>query len=309
MKPECITVLMSTYNGERYLAEQIDSILVQADVDVKLCIRDDGSRDGTVALLDNYARNDARVFLTKGENLGVVASFFVLLREYGSDAELFAFADQDDIWHPTKLAQLAAALESASDHLPALSYCHFRLVDEAGQQLKRQPKPPNVQQFQYALVANEVPGCVMMINAALVRLALARLPDLRTIAMHDWWLMMIATALGEVFPVKGRLVDYRQHQANVIGMRTGLPAAYARVRRVLRSTGCRLTTQVESFRQCFSDLIGPSMNSAITAFLRAAQGDLLTRISVAVAPPFRRRKRIDDLALRALILAHHYRLK
>ena len=108
-KKPTVTVLMSTYNGERFLKEQLDSILQQQDVDVRLCVRDDGSTDGTMDILLEYA--DA-IELTIGNNFGVGNSFMSMVYSANLESDYYAFSDQDDIWMPDKLISAVDELKN-----------------------------------------------------------------------------------------------------------------------------------------------------------------------------------------------------
>ena len=106
-----IAVAMSTYNGELYIKEQINSILEQKNVKVELFVRDDGSKDKTLGILETYGEKWNNIHFIKGENLGVGNSFMELLYSIGCEYEYYAFADQDDVWLPDKLNQGIAKIE------------------------------------------------------------------------------------------------------------------------------------------------------------------------------------------------------
>ena len=122
-----ITVLMSTYNGEKYLHEQIDSILRQQGVKVNLLVRDDGSTDNTLAILDKYQEEGLLTFYT-GENLGPQRSFLHLLQQ-APQSDYYAFADQDDIWLEDKLSTGIKQLQNDKEK-PALYFSQTQLTDE-----------------------------------------------------------------------------------------------------------------------------------------------------------------------------------
>lgn len=122
-----ITVLMSSYNGERYIREQIDSILHQQEVNIKLFVRDDGSTDGTLQILQEYQEAGLLNFYT-GKNLKPARSFMQLLKD-APQADYYAFSDQDDYWKPTKLNQAIKRLK-LSTNTPALYFCQTQLADK-----------------------------------------------------------------------------------------------------------------------------------------------------------------------------------
>ena len=128
--PKCV-VLMASYNGIPFISEQIDSILSQAEVDVRLFVRDDGSSDGTRDLLQRYADEGSLTLLT-GENLGPALGFLTLLRN-APEADYYAFSDQDDIWDSDKLITAIKQLKKQENL--ALYHCNSRLVDSAGNEM------------------------------------------------------------------------------------------------------------------------------------------------------------------------------
>ena len=131
---EKVAVLMSTYNGEQFLREQLDSILDQENVDLNLYVRDDGSNDHTIDILSEYADKHSNVHFYRGDkNLGACGSFLELLsKEY--DADYFALADQDDIWDKDKISVAIEKLKTLPADKPALYHSNLRIVDQDGTQ-------------------------------------------------------------------------------------------------------------------------------------------------------------------------------
>lgn len=268
-----VVVLLSTYNGEKFLAEQLDSILAQTGVDVLVSARDDGSSDRSREILRQYqSRHPGRIFLPElpPGNLGPVASFAVLLehalesaKDYPNSRRYFAFADQDDVWAGAKLAadmQQMLLAEGLSPG-PVLVHSDLRVVNAnlepiAPSLAVYQGLQPRRQNFGRMLVANNVTGCTVLINAALAREAL---PIPATAVMHDWWLALAARITGRVVYIDRPLVDYRQHTGNTLGARpAGRPAGLMQ-----RPSGSRdgellaqVARQAESCRTRFAHQAG-----------------------------------------------------
>ena len=120
---ETVQILMSTYNGERYIREQIDSFLQQTYPLINILVRDDGSSDGTIAILEEYAEKYDNITYYKGNNLGVIQSFLQLLRDSDDAATYYAFADQDDVWLPEKIEKAIEMLENNTETSMPLLYC------------------------------------------------------------------------------------------------------------------------------------------------------------------------------------------
>src|SRR5258705_6479425 len=159
-----VEVLLSTHNGEHYIAAQLASILSQSHSDLRVMIRDDGSTDGTVALVQAMAAEDSRVRLVPGPRLGWAGSFMALLASSG-DARWFAFSDQDDIWLPDKLARAVAALAPLDDDRPALYGSAMLFVDRDLRRMAQSRSPRRIS-FENALVQNVVAGGTRLFHRA-----------------------------------------------------------------------------------------------------------------------------------------------
>ena len=227
-----VQVLLSTYNGLPYLGPLLDSLLSQRGVRVDVLARDDGSTDGTLEVLRGYAER-APVRVVAGANVGVVRSFFWLLRHASPEADAMAIADQDDVWLPDKLARAVASLDACPPGEAALYCSGVRPVDRELRPLGEPALPPRGPSFENALFENIVAGCTAVLNPAALRFVAAELPD--TANMHDWWIYKVLAGRGRVvFDAESRIL-YRQHGGNVVGAGASrLARGAARVRRVLR---------------------------------------------------------------------------
>ena len=208
-----VAVLMSTYNGEAFLRTQIDSILAQTGVSLTLLARDDGSNDGTRAILDEYQDRGLLRWYT-GPNLRSAYSFWDLL-ERAPQADYYAFADQDDYWYPDKLAAAVERIESERGGKPALYFCKKRLVDGALRPLDAEDEYVRGTALGYALLGCRASGCTMVFDRALMERLLAYKPAFMT--MHDSWVLRVAAAVGTVLYDDTPHMDYRQHGGNVVG--------------------------------------------------------------------------------------------
>ena len=171
---------MSTYNGERYVAEQVASIRTQTYPSVRLGVRDDGSTDGTVAVLTGLD-----VSVDRGENLGVPAAFFRLIDDSSDEADLYALADQDDVWAPDKLSRAVEALSGVDG--PALYCARVMVTDEQLRPLYPHELPRRGPSFANALVQNIALGCTIVLNREARDLVRGRWPaecvDARRLAL------------------------------------------------------------------------------------------------------------------------------
>lgn len=216
-----VNILMATYNGEKFLAQQIESIQKQTFKEWNLLIRDDGSSDKTCDIIRNFTTKDSRIrFINENEhhNLGVIKSFFTLVNY--EVADFYFFSDQDDVWLPEKLSvSLEAAKHKASD-VPLLVYTDLKVVNQElnilqDSMIRAQSHHANTTLLP-ELTENTVTGGTMMINHALAEKWFT--PN--DILMHDWFLALLAASLGEIIYLDLPTQLYRQHDNNVLGART-----------------------------------------------------------------------------------------
>lgn len=287
-----IDVLLATYNGERFLPKQLNSLRRQLrqDFDLRVLMQDDGSIDGTPALLTQAARDDHRFVLAaeNGRHLGASDQFISLLRQ--SDAPYSALCDQDDEWAPDRLLQGYAALREAEAELgpdtPLLIHSDCCLIDEKGSMLhpsffRHQGWDTHALTLPRLLVQNNATGCTMLMNAALRRLVVSHAQPGRT-DMHDWLIALTAAAFGQILMIDLPLVYYRQHAANVTGasadtqLKRSLNAlrrreqAQARIRLTYRHT--------EAFRQLFGPDLPAEAALCIDRYLQTEHLPKLQRI-------------------------------
>lgn len=228
-----IAILLSTYNGERFLEEQIESIIKQSNQQWTLYIRDDGSTDKTLDILERYQADDRIQWINedKPKNLRVIGSFLNLLES--AEADYYMFCDQDDVWLPDKVQvtlDKMVALESINDQQPVLVHTDLRIVDQdlkimSDSMIKTQNLDP-LPNFGRLLVQNSVTGCTMMINQNLKKLCVGL--DFAKIRMHDWWFALVASAFGTIGYVPKSTILYRQHGDNEVGAKNSFSELMSR---------------------------------------------------------------------------------
>ena len=216
-----VNILMSTYNGQQFLAEQIRSIQEQSYTDWTLFIRDDGSSDNTKEILKDFERQDSRIHLIdsdKSDNLGVIKSFHKLVNH--DRADYYFFSDQDDVWLPNKLELSLKEAQYYLADLPLMVYMDLKVVNQdleimTESMVKSQSHHANTELVQ-ELTENTVTGGVAMINHALAEMW----QETDDILMHDWYLALLASAFGNLVFIDQPGELYRQHSDNVLGART-----------------------------------------------------------------------------------------
>ncbi|HFI0435687.1 TPA: glycosyltransferase family 2 protein [Streptococcus suis] len=216
-----VNILMSTYNGQQFLSEQIRSIQEQTYTDWTLFIRDDGSSDNTKEILKDFERQDSRVHLIdsdKSDNLGVIKSFHKLVNH--DRADYYFFSDQDDVWLPNKLELSLNEAQNYPANLPLMVYMDLKVVNQdleimTESMVKSQSHHANTELVQ-ELTENTVTGGVAMINHTLAEMW----QETDDILMHDWYLALLASAFGNLVFIDQPGELYRQHSDNVLGART-----------------------------------------------------------------------------------------
>ncbi|MFY9810952.1 glycosyltransferase family 2 protein [Aquabacterium sp.] len=212
-KERRVQILMSTFNGEKYLDEQIQSLADQAGVHVSILVRDDGSRDSTCSILHKWEQKGILKWY-KGTNLGPARSFMELVF-CAPPSDYYAFCDQDDVWDTNKLQVALEKLEELPKHKPCIYFSNARLVDANLNKIGSTNLNPEIS-LGSALIINPVIGCTAVFNKEL--LAIARNFDHQDLYMHDGWIYRICMAVGgaAVFD-KTSHISYRQHSNNVVG--------------------------------------------------------------------------------------------
>ena len=225
---DAVVVLMSTYNGVEYIDDQLRSIFNQENVQVTLLVRDDGSSDGTTAVIKDYISKGNPISIIEGENVGFSRSFTLLLEEAVrrySDAAWFAFSDQDDYWHSDKLSRALNYIRSqasVTDLKKAVAYAsNTTLVDRDLKEMRLCWNPLKVSLSPgRSLVQNFATGCTMVFNRAAAELYVRLVPE--KIMAHDFFMYQICTFLGSFVWDPESRISYRQHGNNQIGRLTFL---------------------------------------------------------------------------------------
>jgi glycosyltransferase involved in cell wall biosynthesis len=219
-----ISILMAAYNGEKYISEQIESLLSQTVGDFKLFIRDDMSDDNTFSIISGYAdRFPDKIFVTRsGENSGSAKyNFIKLMTEHKDD--YFMLCDQDDFWLPDKIevsfAKVREMEEAYGRQTPVLVHSDLRVADEELNVISESYARDMVADYgktslNYLLIQNMLAGCTCMYNRALAD----SLREPAFTVMHDWWLVLTASAFGKIGTIQGTpSILYRQHGGNEMG--------------------------------------------------------------------------------------------
>lgn len=250
-----VLVLMSTYNGERYLREQLDSILGQEGVNVELFIRDDGSTDATVNILKEYEDNN-KCKVVYGKNIGASKSFLWLIGNC-AHCDFYSFSDQDDIWLNDKLITSVQALINNKADL------YHGLAGRVSKDLQTLPsisyRPRN--NFGAALMSSAT-GCTMVFSHRLMKIIRTYIPE--NISMHDAWVYRVAYATGVsvYYDFKSHML-YRQHEHNVSG---GQMSFWDKLKKIRSNRGLKYNV-AEELSRGFINLITEENKNTLRNFL------------------------------------------
>tara|TARA_R110000868_G_scaffold8205_3_gene42605 strand:+ start:191630 stop:192535 length:906 start_codon:yes stop_codon:yes gene_type:complete len=294
-------ILLSTYNGEPFLAKQLDSLFAQDYKHFHLIIRDDGSTDGTVKILQDYQLQHSNMTLQLESNVGVVKSFFNLLTAVPDDAQYIALCDQDDNWHSDKLRAAVAALQSTTQ--PCLFHSAMTLIDANDQVIGEYHERIRKMNLPNALVENVVTGCTAVFNRALLD-KLRPLPDdVTAIPMHDWWLYQVATALGAVIYDAKPHMEYRRHVGNTVGHESLVAKYWQKLRDVVlyRHQHRRAKLAGLLLKRYQADLSSEQCDQ-IEALIDSSKSSLLPRLRYAINTPCFMQMPINSFVLKLLMV-------
>jgi glycosyltransferase involved in cell wall biosynthesis len=297
-----VAILLSTYNGEQFLTEQLRSILEQTHKEWVLYWRDDGSNDGTVRLMRDFLAGPGHGRCVApedgGTRLGVTHSYLALLRAAAEDgAEVLAFADQDDVWLPEKLSLGLAALGRGPHSMPALYCARQILADRALRRIRLSATTPRTPCFAAALTQNIATGCTVILNRPAIQLvARSHAPGA---SLHDWWCyLLVAGAGGRLVVDDTPVVLYRQHTGNFVGAPSSMPRrALAALRRgpgvfmnVFRQHVAALSEQ--------SHLLSATARQQLHVVSRALESSPIRRLAALRIPGFCRQTWPETLLFR-----------
>lgn len=247
-----VSVLLSTYNGEKYIRQLVDSVLGQEGVDVKLQVRDDGSTDETLNILASY--HDSRIKIYTGENLKPAKSFLELLR-ICEPSNYYAYCDQDDYWYPNKLITAVNELQKYQE--PALFMSTYEVVDKNLEILFiRDMKYEKKFRLQDTIIYRSPSACIMAFNNGLRDEIIKNLPQFPR--MHDYWTLLVAEVHKNIIITKNiPLIKYRQHESNVVGIIPSVGTKFKRLWKSLVSGNNERWRQAVDLYTIYKNEIGP----------------------------------------------------
>lgn len=290
-----IAIMMATYNGAKYIGEQIDSILRQTYQDWKLFIHDDCSNDATFQILQQYQEKypkKIKVITDSSVIGGSSEKNFAAIQKWvtnNHDFSYFMFADQDDFWFPNKIERsLYKMKESEKNDLPILVHTDLEVVDDNlniinDSFFEYRALDVDVTELNRILIQNNITGCTMLWNRSLNNLL-----DLNSnaVAMHDWWISLVAASFGKIVCLKEPTIKYRQHGGNVVGA-TQVNTLGFIIKRLLGNSHVKETLklsfeQAESFLKVYQNSLSNEETDIIREFISIPHKHKLARISTVI---------------------------
>ena len=302
-----IQILLSTYNGEKYLREQLDSFVsLENFSDVKVLVRDDGSTDSTRDILLEY-RDRYGFDIIFGENCGVTVSFHQLLLAADRECEYFAFSDQDDVWLPNKISRAFSAISSMNNSVPNLYCACSLLVDEKLDSVGHTLIPNKPLSFYNAMVQNIAVGHTQVFNRALLTLLSREFSD--DIVITDHWAYLLASTTGQVAFDKEPTTLYRQHDNNLIGYKRSFFSSFiSRVKRAMSGQPQEKTRQLVAFLNCYGNDMDTEHKKELENFLNS-QKNLFKRFAYLFKTKVYRQTTIETLIFYFMYFFGRYKIK
>ena len=293
-----VAVILSTYNGERFLKEQIDSILNQTYTDLDLIVRDDGSKDSTISIIEEYISDNSNIKLIKEENIGFINSFYRIL-EIAEGYEYYCFADQDDVWEKEKIEFLINELDKTDSYTPNLVFSDSDYYNE-NMKLIKKGHTNRKSSFRNSLVECVSQGMTMMINKTARDIVIQKRS--KNSIFHDQWCYMICSGLGEVKYVPKALVRYRRLNNNVTAEGRGIITIFKwRIEKLLIGSGLKkFKTQILDFKELFYNELDENKKRLLDLFTK--KYNLINAMKKFFYPKRFRRKLLDEIIVRILFL-------
>lgn len=299
-----VVVLLSTYNGGKYLRQQIDSILNQS-IGVDVFIRDDGSEDDTVKILEEYVASHDNIKLIKGENIGFVKSLFYLIRNV-ENYDYISFADQDDIWLKNKLEIAITKLRKHED-IPAFYASCSKLVDDNLKVYGLTQKKIKDITIYNTLIQNISPGHSQVINNKLFDIIKSDY-DLNNIFCPDIWIAQVASLTAFVYFDNNPYTLYRQHSNNTLDYgKKHWQWIIQRMKRLRNDEVKKVCIQTRYLLSIYSDCIKQEQKEDIEKFINC-QSSIIERFKYILKDnKFYRQKKSENIYFYILFILGCYK--
>ncbi len=287
-----VVILLATFNGSRNLEEQLTSLKNQNGVTIQVMVNDDGSTDETLDILSHWQAQGLITSLSTSERIGPTASFLKLLRN-SEGAPLVAFCDQDDVWDLEKILKLSNIMDYSQ---PCAIFSRRHFIDARGNLKFNKVEALNVEpSFLNAIVENIIPGNTVMLNSHAVEIINSTVQD--KVIHYDWWIYLLVSAFGVCKLVPERLICYRIHDRNFIGL--GKLSFSRGIKSVEHSL-----LQAHNFKDQFSSRLNLENEFHISLYASLlSEKNIFSKLWIAATIPIRRQKLSDSLIYRMLLIS------
>ncbi len=297
-----IAVLLAVYNGEKYLKDQIDSLLAQTVSDIKIILRDDGSTDASMSIVKSYCEKypDKISSITGKATGSALKNFSLLLQSCDDSFDYIMFCDQDDVWLPDKIEKTLAVMQKCEENteIPMLVHTDLKVADSKLGVINQsffdfQKLDQTDITLPKLLVQNYVTGCTVMINRALKNVC-QKVPD--DCIMHDWWLALVAVLFGRLCCLNEPTMLYRQHDANQVGAKASYGLGF--IKRKLQTLGevrknyNATYTQARLLLKCYGDILKPEDKLLIEKYCEIPQINKFKKIKTVKKYGFKKGTRL-----------------
>ena len=275
-----VAILLCTYQGQRYLQAQLDSFVAQTHTNWELWVSDDGSKDGTHAILNQALKawGKDKISIHNGPKEGFCANFLSLTCKADIKADYYAYSDQDDIWKAEKLERAVAALSTVPKGIPGLYCSRTRVVDADDKPICMSPLFEKTPSFANALMQNIGGGNTMVFNEA-ARQLLIEAGEKVQVVTHDWWAYLLVSGCGgQVFYDPKPTVRYRQHENNLVGMNASTSARLKRIIQLFKGRFREWTDLNVVAINAMRDHLTPKNKQILDQFVVARQQPLFRRM-------------------------------
>lgn len=301
MADKKVAILVSTYNGENYIEEQLNSLINQTYKNIHIYIRDDGSKDTTIEKVKKYEKENKNITLMEAKNLGVVGSFYECLKQAFEEYEYFAYCDQDDKWNEDKIENAINMLEEKKLDSPTLYFSEFNYCDENLEIKATSKMNKKGASFRNALVECIASGNTMVFNKKMAKLILET--NKEDICLHDWWVYLIVTAFGQIIYDERPSLLYRRTGNNVTPGGGGfLKLQIFRIKKFLFGDYFKnIKKQIQKFDKLFHEQLSNEDKKLISLFTKEKYS-FLNALKKIFYPKRFRQNFLDEIFLRFIFL-------
>lgn len=302
--PPKVTILLATYQGQKYLHEQLDSLINQTYSNIGIWASDDGSTDNTYSILQNHKNKfgEKNFIILRGPQKGFAFNFLSLLCNTDLHSEFYAYSDQDDIWGKDKIRRAVDWLTAMPPHIPLLYCSRTQLVDANNNHISFSPLFTRKPSFANALVQNIGGGNTMVFNHA-ARQLLREVTNLHKVVSHDWLTYMVILGTGgKVFYDSYPSLRYRQHENNLVGMNSRWSDRLTRIKMLFAGRFKISNNENIKALKSIQDKLTPQNKQILNQFQFVQNSNLIYRLIHFKKTGIYRQTRLGNIGLFIAIL-------